>query len=136
MAHDHLTDLLDLDAEVLHEYYREVIDWVGREAAERPRVIDLGAGTGTGTLALARELPDADVIALDVDAEMLNHMQDKADAAGLADRIRTVQADLDQPWPDLGRSTWSGPPPRCTTWPIPATAVARRSARCARAGCW
>ena len=23
--------------------------------------------------------------------------------AGVADRIRTVQADLDQPWPDLGR---------------------------------
>ena len=57
MAHDHMIEMLDLDAEVLHDYYREVITWVGREAAERPRIVDLGAGSGTGSLALARELP-------------------------------------------------------------------------------
>jgi SAM-dependent methyltransferase len=45
-------------------------------------------------------LPDAEVIALDVDEEMLKHIQDKARASGLAGRIRTVQADLDQAWPD------------------------------------
>jgi SAM-dependent methyltransferase len=59
----------------------------------------VGAGTGTGTLALARQLPDAEVIALDVDEEMLKHLQDKARAAGLSGRIRTVQADLDRAWP-------------------------------------
>jgi len=53
-------------------------------------------GTGTGTLSLARQVPDAEVIALDVDEEMLKRIQDKARAAGLADRIRTVQADLDR----------------------------------------
>ena len=39
-------------------------------------------------------------MALDVDEEMLKHIQDKARASGLADRNRTVQADLDQAWPD------------------------------------
>jgi ubiquinone/menaquinone biosynthesis C-methylase UbiE len=100
MAHEHLADLLDLDAEVLSDYHREVAEWVSANLTERARVIDVGAGTGTGTLALARQLPDAEVIALDVDGQMLKHIQDKARACGLAGRIRTVQADLDQPWPD------------------------------------
>src|SRR6202451_1579460 len=98
--HEHLADLLDLDAEVLSEYHREVAEWVTANLTERARVIDVGAGTGTGTLALARQLPDAEVIALDVDEELLKHIQDKARASGLADRVRTVQADLDQAWPD------------------------------------
>ncbi|HTF08480.1 MAG TPA: class I SAM-dependent methyltransferase [Asanoa sp.] len=102
MAHDHLIEMLDLDAEVLHDYHRDLIGWVGREAADRPRVLDLGAGSGTGSVALARELPGSDVIAVDVSPEMLAHLRDRADAAGLGDRIQTVEADLDQPWPDLG----------------------------------
>src|SRR5579863_3720606 len=100
MAHEHLTDLLDLDAEVLSEYHQEVTGWVSANLTGRVRVVDVGAGTGTGTLALARQLPDSEVIALDVDEEMLKRIQDKARASGLADRIRTVQADLDQAWPD------------------------------------
>src|SRR6185437_9287861 len=100
MAHEHMADLLDLDAEVLSEYHLEVAEWVAANLTERARVIDVGAGTGTGALALARQLPDAEVIALDVDEEMLKRIEDKARASGLADRIRTVQADLGQAWPD------------------------------------
>ena len=91
-----MADLLDLDAEVLSEYHREVAEWVSDNLAQRSRVIDVGAGTGTSTLALARQLPGAEVIALDVDEEMLKRVQGKASASGLADRIRTVHADLDQ----------------------------------------
>ena len=40
------------------------------------------------------------MIALDAGEEMLRHIHDKARASGLAGRIRTVQADLDQAWPD------------------------------------
>jgi SAM-dependent methyltransferase len=95
-----MADLLDLDAEVLSDYHREVAEWVSASLTQRSRVIDLGAGTGTGTLALARQLPDAEVIALDVDEQMLKHLQDKARASGLADRVRAVPADLDRAWPD------------------------------------
>jgi SAM-dependent methyltransferase len=95
-----MADLLDLDAEVLSEYHREVAEWVSAHLTQDARVIDVGAGTGTGTLALARQLPDAEVIAVDVDEEMLKHIQDKARACGLGDRIRTIQADLDEAWPD------------------------------------
>lgn len=99
MAHEHMADLLDLDAEVLSDYHREVAEWVSANLTERTRVIDVGAGTGTGALALARQLPGAEVIALDVDEEMLKHLQDKARASGLASQVRTIQADLDQAWP-------------------------------------
>ncbi|WP_229403110.1 class I SAM-dependent methyltransferase [Micromonospora okii] len=102
MAHDHMIELLDLDAEVLSDYFREVIGWVGREAVDRPRIVDLGAGSGTASLALARQLPGATVTAVDMSPEMLAHLRGRAAAAGLGDRIQTVEADLDQPWPDFG----------------------------------
>src|SRR5262249_9799477 len=106
MAHDHahsdFGELLDLDAEVLHAYHRDVITWIGAEAPARARIIDLGAGTGTGSVALARHLPQAEVVALDMDESMLEHLRHKASALGLGDRVRTVQADLDEAWPDLG----------------------------------
>jgi SAM-dependent methyltransferase len=102
MAHSHLAELLDLDAEVLHEYHHDVITWVGSLAPDRPRIVDLGAGTGAGALALARHLPTAEVVAVDVSGEMLDHLRQRAEALGVAERVRTVQADLDQPWPALG----------------------------------
>jgi SAM-dependent methyltransferase len=100
--HHDLAELLDLDADVLAEYHREVMTWVASLVPARARIIDLGAGTGTAALALARQLPDADVIAVDVSESMLEHIQAKARALGLADQVRTVQADLDQPWPAIG----------------------------------
>jgi SAM-dependent methyltransferase len=100
-AHSHLGELLDLDAAVLHEYHHDVTSWVASHTAGRS-VVDLGAGTGVGTLALARALPGASVVAVDASEEMLAHLRHKALAAGLGDRVRTVAADLDQPWPDLG----------------------------------
>jgi SAM-dependent methyltransferase len=109
MAHDHdahhlqhFEQLLDLDAEVLHDYYRELFQWVGALAPANPLIVDIGAGTGTGSLALAQSRPDATVIAVDVSESMLEHLRHQAQARGLADRVRAVQADLDEPWPDLG----------------------------------
>lgn len=95
-----LAELLDLDAEVLHGYLEEVVDWVA--AATGPdvrRVVDLGAGTGTGTLALARRFPGAEVLAVDASDGMLARLRDAAATAGAADRVRTVVADLDETWP-------------------------------------
>ena len=97
-----MTDVLELDAEVLHEHHRDVITWAGSLAPARARVVDLGAGTGTGTLSLARHLPDAEIVAVDVDEAMLDHLRHKVRAAGVADRVRTVRADLDGAWPALG----------------------------------
>ncbi|HVT69339.1 MAG TPA: class I SAM-dependent methyltransferase [Trebonia sp.] len=115
-----MTPLLDLDAEVLHDYWSAALDWVrdaavagagaGAEAGARPGgLLDLGAGTGTGALGLAARFPEAEVIALDIEPTALARLHDKAQGLGLAGRVRTVAADLDAGWPELGRLdlTWA-----------------------------
>jgi SAM-dependent methyltransferase len=99
-----LAELLDLDAEVLHAYLSDVIDWVGKVAADHPprRILDLGSGTGTGTIALLRHFPGSEVTAVDASAPMLDRLQNQARELGLASRVRVVQADLDAGWPDTG----------------------------------
>ena len=91
-----LADLLDLDAEVLGAYLDEVTAWAEPYAPARPRLIaDVGAGTGTGSVALARRFPDAEIVAIDRSASMLDRVRTAAREHGVAERIRTVLADLD-----------------------------------------
>ena len=96
-----LAELLDLDAEVLHSYLSELTAWIQELAAglAPSRILDLGSGTGTGAFALLRRFEGADVIALDRSEQLLHHLRDKARDLGVADRVRTVQADLDAEWP-------------------------------------
>jgi SAM-dependent methyltransferase len=98
-----MAEILDLDAEVMHSYLAEVTAWIRRLAADPPprRILDLGSGTGTGAFALLERFDQAEVIALDVSAEMLHRLSGKANVLGVADRVRTVQADLDKAWPAI-----------------------------------
>jgi SAM-dependent methyltransferase len=108
---DSMTDLLDLDGDVLHDYWSAALDWVQRAAAGtgRGRLLDLGAGTGTGAIGLASRFPEAEVIAVDVNPGSLRRLRDKALGLGLAERVLTMEADLDDGWPDLGTLdlTWA-----------------------------
>jgi SAM-dependent methyltransferase len=98
-----LTEMLDLDAEVLHDYLADVTSWVHSLApASCERIVDIGAGTGSGCLALARLFEDAEIVAVDQSADMLARVHEQATAAGLADRVRTVHANLDEGWPATG----------------------------------
>ena len=69
-----------------------------REAAgvvgEPLRIVDVGTGTGCIALALASELPAADIIALDIDPAALALARENAAALGLADRVHFLQSDL------------------------------------------
>ncbi|MBP2145385.1 SAM-dependent methyltransferase [Methanofollis sp. W23] len=62
---------------------------------ENPEVLDVGCGSGMQTLALARLCPDARITAVDVHRPVLDALEERAAAAGLADRVRTVQASMD-----------------------------------------
>jgi len=116
-ADDDYTDLLDLDAEVLHDYWSAALDWVRDSAADAPRarLLDLGAGTGVGAIGLAQRYPGAEVVALDISPTGLDRVRAKLADLGLGPRVRTVEADLDLGWPDLGWPA-AGPPVLDLTW--------------------
>jgi SAM-dependent methyltransferase len=101
---DVLAELLELDAEVLHDYLSAAIAWVRGQAADLPRyrIVDLGSGVGSAAVALAQQFGSAEVLAVDASAEMLARVQAKAIDLGLDGRIGTLRADLDGPWPDTG----------------------------------
>ncbi|MFQ6393617.1 class I SAM-dependent methyltransferase [Nocardia sp. KC 131] len=95
-------EILDLDSEVLAEHIASITAWLPIETSPS-RILDLGAGTGAGTLALLERFPEAEVTAVDLSANHLYRLQEKASAAGVADRVRVVRADLDTAqWPELG----------------------------------
>jgi SAM-dependent methyltransferase len=94
--------MLDLDAEVHASYLSDLLDWLGQYAETPNRIVDVGAGTGTGTLALARRFPSAEIVAIDSSASMLERLGAAARAQGLTDRVRLLEADLDDVWPGIG----------------------------------
>ncbi len=59
------------------------------------RVADIGCGTGAATLALARLLPQAQITAVDFLPPFLARLRQRSEAAGLAGRIRTLEASMD-----------------------------------------
>ncbi|WP_062386714.1 SAM-dependent methyltransferase [Demequina iriomotensis] len=57
------------------------------------RIADVACGAGWSTLALARAYPDARVTGVDVDAPSIAHARERAEEAGLADRVDFVLVD-------------------------------------------
>ncbi|WP_410672248.1 class I SAM-dependent methyltransferase [Amycolatopsis sp. cmx-4-68] len=101
-AMDGQAEILDLDAEVLAEHIASITAWLPLQTGPR-HIVDLGCGTGAGTFALLDRFPDAHVTAVDTSVEHLQRLRTKACTLGVQERIRTVQADLDETaWPDLG----------------------------------
>jgi SAM-dependent methyltransferase len=100
---DGMAELLELDASVFGGLLYQAVAVAAEHAPTPTRVVvDLGAGTGTGTRALARAFPDAEVVSVDADPAMLGRLRDGLAGTGLEARVRTVEADLDAGWPDVG----------------------------------
>ncbi|MEU9234047.1 methyltransferase domain-containing protein [Streptomyces subrutilus] len=98
-----LAQLLELDAEVLAPYLAELTDWLADLAYPVPtRILDLGSGPGTGSLALAHRFGSAAVTAVDISPQMLHRLHQRAAAHGVADRICTLEANLDERWARIG----------------------------------
>jgi len=78
------------------EHVVEVALALVRERLMKPnaRIVDVGAGTGCLALALASELPLAEIFATDISDEALALARANADALGLASRIQFLRSDL------------------------------------------
>ena len=61
---------------------------------DRPRVLDVGTGTGAIALAIADEVRDAHVTAIDVSPDALALARENLELAGINGRVRLVEHDL------------------------------------------
>jgi release factor glutamine methyltransferase len=64
----------------------------------RPRIVDVGTGSGAIAVALAANLPQATVTAIDISEAALEVARINAERNGVADRIRFTQCDLLAPF--------------------------------------
>ncbi len=68
-----------------------------------PRAIaDMGCGPGMSTMVLAESFPEAAVIAVDTHQPFLDQLADAANAAGIADRVSTVNRSMELPGEEPG----------------------------------
>jgi release factor glutamine methyltransferase len=70
---------------------------------ELPRIVDVGTGSGCIALALASELPQANIQAVDISEEALEVAGENAIRLRLSERVRFRQSDLLKPF--LGPNT-------------------------------
>jgi release factor glutamine methyltransferase len=68
------------------------------------RIVDVGTGSGCIAVALARELPQAQIFATDISGAALEVARRNAQRHGVADRVHFAQGDLLQGVPERG---WS-----------------------------
>jgi hypothetical protein len=85
-----------LAPKLLGIYEHEVYGAVERMIARSPElVMNIGAADGYYAVGLARRLPDAQVLAFDIDEERLERLTGLAELNGVADRVEVVAAACD-----------------------------------------
>ena len=67
------------------------------------KILDIGTGSGVIAIALAKELPAAEIWAVDVSAAALNIAEVNARRHGVAERIKFLDGDLFDPITELAR---------------------------------
>jgi len=67
------------------------------DSEEKIRILDIGTGSGAITLALASELPHAELVASDLSPAALQIAAENADVLRAGERIRFVEGDLFEP---------------------------------------
>jgi release factor glutamine methyltransferase len=75
------------------EHSVEVVLEIARRI-EAPRIIDVGTGSGCIAIALASELPNAEIHAVDISADALAVAKENAHRLGFGNRINFAQSDL------------------------------------------
>jgi release factor glutamine methyltransferase len=68
--------------------------WENTNSAPPPRMLDVGTGSGAIAIALASQLPNAAITAIDISDRAIEVAKWNANRNGFADRIRFLQGDL------------------------------------------
>jgi release factor glutamine methyltransferase len=80
------------------------LERLGARRAEPLRIVDVGTGSGCIAIALARELPRAEIVATDISAAALDYAQRNAARHSVSNRIQFLRADLLGAVSDPGRA--------------------------------
>ncbi len=94
-GHTGAFDGLDDETAAFARHWGELLDWVVDTAGAPSNVVDLGAGNGVASLGLARRLPSAKVTAIDARDLWFPVLAERAEQAGVSERVRAVAADID-----------------------------------------
>ncbi|WP_338065351.1 class I SAM-dependent methyltransferase [Thiospirillum jenense] len=82
------------------EFSRHLLQELAAYLPVNPRIADLGCGSGAASLLLANDYHSR-VLAVDLSAEFIAELSTRAQAAGLADFITPINADMaDLNWPN------------------------------------
>ena len=95
---------LERGAEVTSSWTDQAIAWLRERPAAVRRILDIGSGPGVTTCRLAAAFPHADVLAVDGEPALLSRVTGRAARLGLADRVRTHEADLSADLTSVGRA--------------------------------
>jgi release factor glutamine methyltransferase len=82
------------ETEHLVEAVLEVARGFGSPTTSSPRIVDVGTGSGCIALALAKELPRAEIHAVDISTAALEIAQANAARHGLRERVHFHESDL------------------------------------------
>lgn len=104
---DALGTHLERQAEVHRPVYEQAAAWIAerfRGAQGVRRVLDIGSGPGLITCLLAEAFPDAEVVAVDSTAALLDRARARAERSGLGERVRTLVAEVPDDLGSLGEA--------------------------------
>lgn len=82
------------ETEHVVESVLELVKRRGEAHDAKPRIVDVGAGSGCIALALALELPRAEIDAIDISPAALRIAERNAARLGMANRVRFRESDL------------------------------------------
>ncbi|MFJ8848812.1 class I SAM-dependent methyltransferase [Streptomyces sp. NPDC102437] len=117
--HDHsdldwdvMGPMLEQEAEISRPQYEKAARWIAGlpTAPKVRRVLDIGSGPGVIACLLAEVFPEAEVVAVDGTAALLERTRARAERLGLDDRVGTRHADIPDGLEGLGEADliWVG----------------------------
>jgi SAM-dependent methyltransferase len=110
MTHGHTADLdwatlgeqMERGAKLQLLFVEQAVRWLRTGGADAHRILDVGSGPGVAACVFAGQYPDAEVVAVDSAPALLQHVVARAERHGLADRVRTLHAELPGGFGTLG----------------------------------
>jgi ubiquinone/menaquinone biosynthesis C-methylase UbiE len=81
--------------------YKMAVDYfikhIPFDTARAIRILDAGCGTGFYSLALLKRYPNSEIVAFDLNREMIEKLKEKINKKGIGKRIDVFRADMETP---------------------------------------